>query len=558
MKLSNDMKGISLTVLVPLSAILLSSQPAFEDIAAQSGTAFRNEPSQTPQKYLPETMVGGVALFDYNSDGLLDLFFVNGAALTDPMPEGQQPTKSEPQYWNRLYRQKRDGSFTDVTAEAGVAGYLYGQGVAAGDYDNDGHPDLYVTNFGRNILYRNNGDGTFADVTEQAGVVGGGWSTGALFVDYDADGFLDLAVARYLDWDFTTNRWCGERKEGYRAYCHPNEFGPATHLLFHNNGDGTFTDVSRSSGFGRHLGKGLGVAFNDFDRDGRPDIFVANDSFPQQLFRNLGDGTFEETALVVGVGFDEDGKTFAGMGIDFLDYDNDGWADVFVNALARQKYALYRNHGGIFDYVSGPAGVAAATQTHSGWGTKWIDYDNDGWKDIFVAQGHVMDNIALTQADVRYREPFLLMRNIQGKFTDVSNQGGPDFQVERAARGAAFGDLNNDGFVDIVVNCNAEPAVILRNTGNGNHWLMIDTVGTVSNRDGIGAQIRLVAESGAEQFGLVSTAGSYLSASDKRVHFGLGTATKAKLLEITWPSAVVQRIENVSANQMLTVTEPKP
>jgi hypothetical protein len=552
------MKGISLTVLVPLSAILLSSQPAFEDIAAQSGTAFRNEPSQTPQKYLPETMVGGVALFDYNSDGLLDLFFVNGAALTDPMPEGQQPAKSEPQYWNRLYRQKRDGSFTDVTAEAGVAGYLYGQGVAVGDYDNDGHPDLYVTNFGRNILYRNNGDGTFEDATAQAGVAGGGWSTGAMFVDYDADGFLDLAAARYLDWDFTTNRWCGERKEGYRAYCHPNEFGPATHLLFHNNGDGTFTDVSRSSGFGRHPGKGLGVAFNDFDRDGRPDIFVANDSFPQQLFRNLGDGTFEETALVVGVGFDEDGKTFAGMGIDFLDYDNDGWADVFVNALARQKYALYRNHGGIFDYVSGPAGVAAATQTHSGWGTKWIDYDNDGWKDIFVAQGHVMDNVALTQPGVRYREPFLLMRNIQGKFTDVSKQGGPAFQVERAARGAAFGDLNNDGFVDIVVNCNAEPAVTLRNTGNGNSWLMIDTVGTVSNRAGIGAQIRLVAESGAEQFGLVSTAGSYLSASDKRVHFGLGTATKAKLLEITWPSAVVQRIENVSANQMLTVTEPKP
>jgi hypothetical protein len=552
------MKGISLTVLVPLSAFLLSSQPAFEDIAAQSGAAFRNEPSQTPQKYLPETMVGGVALFDYNSDGLLDLFFVNGAALTDPMPEGQQPTKSEPQYWNRLYRQKRDGSFTDVTAEAGVAGYLYGQGVAVGDYDNDGHPDLYVTNFGRNILYRNNGDGTFEDATAQAGVAGGGWSTGAMFVDYDADGFLDLAVARYLDWDFTTNRWCGERKEGYRAYCHPNEFGPVTHLLFHNNGDGTFADVSRSSGFGRHPGKGLGVAFNDFDRDGRPDIFVANDSFPQQLFRNLGDGAFEEKALVVGVGFDEDGRTFAGMGIDFVDYDNDGWPDVFVNALARQKYALYRNHGGIFDYVSGPTGVASATQTHSGWGTKLIDYDNDGWKDIFVAQGHVMDNVALTQPDVRYREPFLLMRNIQGTFTDVSKQGGPDFQVERAARGAAFGDLNNDGFVDIVVNCNAEPAVILRNMGNGNHWLMIDTVGTVSNRDGIGAQIRLVAESGAEQFGLVSTAGSYLSASDKRVHFGLGAETKAKLVEITWPSGVVQRIENVSANQMLIVTEPKP
>ena len=504
-------------------------------------------------------MVGGVAMLDYNKDGHLDLFFVNGAALADPMTAGQQPDKRDPRFWNRLYRNNGDGTFTDVTESAGVRGHSYGMGVAVADYDNDGWPDLYVTNVGRNILYHNNGDGTFTDVTEKAGVAGGGWSTGAAFVDYDRDGRLDLIVARYLEWDFSSNVWCGEHRPGYRAYCHPDQFKPTTHLVYHNNGDGTFTDVSKKCGIGSAPGKGLGIAINDFDRDGWPDILIANDSFPQQLFRNNHDGAFTESALAVGLAYDDDGKTFAGMGIDFADYDNDGWPDVFINALANQRYALFRNEKGhSFDYVTGPSGLARFTMLHSGWGARFIDYDNDGWKDLFVGQGHVMDNVELTEPSVKYREPLLLLRNQAGKFDNVSAQSGAPFQQLLAARGVAFGDLNNDGFVDIAINCNDGPALVLLNQGgNGNHWLLVNTVGSASNREGIGASLRLVTESGLEQHGYVSTAGSYLSASDKRVHFGLGRDRLVRLLEIIWPGGTVQRLEKIPADQILTVQEPK-
>ena len=504
-------------------------------------------------------MVGGVAMLDYNKDGHLDLYFVNGAALADPMTAGQQPDKRDPRFWNRLYRNNGNGTFTDVTEAAGVRGHSYGMGVAVGDYDNDGWPDLYVTNIGRNILYHNNGNGTFTDVTEKAGVVGGGWSAGAAFVDYDGDGRLDLIVTRYLDWDFSGNIWCGEHKPGYRAYCHPDQFKPSSHLVYHNNGDGTFTDVSKKCGVGSVPGKGLGIAINDFDRDGWPDILVANDSFPQQLFRNNHDGTFTESALPLGLAYDDDGKTFAGMGNDFADYDNDGWPDVFINALANQRYALFRNEKGhSFDYVAGPSGVARISMLHSGWGARFMDYDNDGWKDLFVGQGHVMDNVELTQPSVKYREPLLLMRNRAGQFDNVSAQSGAPFRQPLAARGAAFGDLNNDGFVDIAINCNDGSALVLINQGgNGNHWLLVNTVGSVSNRDGIGARLRLVSESGLEQYGYVSTAGSYLSASDKRVHFGLGGDRMVRLLEIIWPGGTVQRLEKVPADQVLTVQEPK-
>jgi hypothetical protein len=520
---------------------------------------FVNQASHTSQKYLPESMVGGVAMLDYNKDGYLDLFFVNGAALADPMTAGQQPDKRDPRFWNRLYRNNGDGTFTDVTEAAGVRGHSYGMGVAVGDYDNDGWPDLYVTNVGRNILYHNNGDGTFTDVTEKAGVAGGGWSAGAAFVDYDRDGRLDLIVTRYLEWDFSSNVWCGEHRPGYRSYCHPDQFKPITHLVYHNNGDGTFTDVSKKCGIGSAPGKGLGIAINDFDRDGWPDILVANDSFPQQLFRNNHDGTFSESALALSLAYDDDGKTFAGMGVDFADYDNDGWPDVFINALANQRYALFRNaKGHSFDYVTGPSGVARITMLHSGWGARFIDYDNDGWKDLFVGQGHVMDNVELTEPSVKYREPLLLMRNRAGKFDNVSAQSGAPFQQPLAARGAAFGDLNNDGFVDIAINCNDGPALVLLNQGgNGNHWLLVNTIGSVSNRDGIGASLRLVSESGLEQYGYVSTAGSYLSASDKRVHFGLGQDRMVRFLEIIWPAGTVQRLEKIPADQILTVQEPK-
>jgi hypothetical protein len=531
-------------------------RPVFIDVTTRSGIDFKCEASPTSRKYLIETMVGGVAAFDYDGDGFQDLYFVNGAALKDPMPAGKKPDKSDPRYWNRLYRNNGDGTFTDVTERAGVKGHSYGMGVVAADYDNDGHPDLYVTNYGANILYRNNGDGTFSDVTQKAGVAGGGWSAGAAFVDFNRDGFLDLIVARYVEWSFAMDIHCGQRRPGYRAYCHPDQFEPITHLAYRNNGDGTFTDVSKESGIAGSPGKGLGIAIHDFNRDGWPDVLIANDSFPQQLFRN-DKGTFTEVALTLGIAYDEDGRVFAGMGVDFADYDNDGWPDAFINALALQKYALFRNHEGMFEYVSGPSGVAAITMLHSGWGTAFVDYDNDGWKDLFVAQGHVMDNIELTQPSIRYLERLLLMRNVKGKFVDVSAESGEPFRVPLAARGAAFGDWNNDGFLDAAILSNNQKALILQNSGQGaSHWLKLHTTGVESNRDGIGAKIRVVSASGIEQHAMVSPAGSYLSSNDRRVHFGLGGDATARLVEIVWPSGIVQRLEDIKADRILFVREP--
>jgi enediyne biosynthesis protein E4 len=553
-----DRRSFLSTLFAPLLAPTARPHRGFENVASRAGVRFRHQAGKTSQKYLPETMGAGVAMFDYNNDGLLDLFFVNGAALKDPMPAGAEPDKSDSRYWNRLYRNNGDGTFTDVTERAGLQGEGYGMGVAAGDFNNDGWPDLYVTNFGRNILYRNNGDGTFTDVTETAGVAGSGWSVSACFVDYDRDGRLDLIVTRYLDWDFSRNIYCGEKRPGYRAYCHPNEFKPAGSLVFHNNGDGTFTDVSSASRLGAVPTKGLGIAVNDFDRDGWPDIAIANDSFPEQLFRNNRDGTFTEIAQQLGMAFDDDGKTFAGMGIDFGDYLNDGWPALFIDALTSQRYALYQNlKGASFEYVSADAGISRASASHSGWGAKFIDYDNDGWKDLFIAQGHVMDNIELTQPAARYLEPMLLLRNRKGVLEDVSSACGEPFRMPLAARGAAFGDLNNDGSIDIAVNCNNGPAIVLMNRGgDGNHWLLVNTVGTRSNRDGLGASIRLISAAGEEQHGFVSVAGSYASSSDKRVHFGLGPSSEIRLLEITWPSGTVQRLQNVKADQVLTLREP--
>ena len=333
------------------------------------------------------------------------------------------------------------------------------------------------------------------------------------------------------------NIWCGPREPGYRGYCHPESFRKATHLVYHNNRDGTFTDVSKECGIGAVPGYGLGISFNDYDRDGRPDILIANDNVPEQLFHNLGDGKFAEVALKLGLAYDDDGRTFSGMGVDFNDYDNDGWPDVVIGTLAREKYALFHNRKGTFEYASERSGVARITALHSGWGLKLVDYDNDGWKDLFVAQGHVMDNIGLSSPSLRYLEPMLLLRNNRGTFEDVTSQSGEALPKPRASRGVAFGDLDNDGFIDVAVNCLNGPAVILHNGGeNGNHWLLVNTVGTTSNRDGIGARIRVVGESGFEQFGIVSTAGSYQSANDKRVHFGLGADKRAKLVEIIWPS----------------------
>lgn len=529
----------------------------FADATERSKIGFIHRSSATSRKYLIESMSGGAAVFDYNGDGLLDIFLVNGALLKDPMPSGARPDKSDPRFWNRLYRNNGDGTYTDVTIQAGVRGSSYDMGAAVGDYDNDGRPDLYVTGLDHNNLYHNNGDGTFTDVTQAAGVAGSGWSAGALFIDYDRDGKLDLFVSRYLQWTFSLDIWCGEHTPEARAYCHPDQFQAVTDLLFHNEGHGRFADVSERSNVSKYPGKGLGVAMNDFDRDGWPDIFVANDSEPQQLFRNRHDGTFEDVALDRGAAYDVDGHRFSGMGTDFADYDNDGWPDLFANALASERYALFHNLRGSFEYVSDSSGVGTASMFHSGWGAQFIDYDNDGWKDLFVGQGHVMDNIALTHPNLRYREGALLLHNNKGKFVDVSTQAGPAVVTPRAARGAAFGDVNNDGWVDAVINGNNEKPVILENqrTGGG-HWLIVNTIGSSSNRDGIGASLTLVSASGFKQFATVTTAGSYLSASDKRVHFGLGTDRMVKVLEINWPSGKTQRIENIPADQILQVTEP--
>jgi hypothetical protein len=505
-------------------------------------------------------MGGGVALFDYDNDGRLDIFFTNGALLSDPMPEGKLPDKSDKKFWNRLYHQNADGTFTDVTERAGLTGVpqgYYSMGVAVGDYDNDGFEDLYVTGFGGNVLYHNNGNGTFTDVTEKAGVKGGGWSASTGFFDYDNDGRLDLFVTRYLDWTLKTNRYCGERPpNGVRSYCHPDNYEGVTNILYHNNGDGTFTDVSQKAGVANPRGKSLGVSFADYDGDGFSDIFVANDSVQCFLYHNNGNGTFTEVGLLAGVGYNEDGKTFAGMGIDFSDYDNDGPPDIVVTDLSNERYMLFRNEGtGTFRDVTNLSGIGGATLTFSGWSTHFFDYDNDGWKDLFVAQAHVMDTIQVTSPNLRYMEPPLLLRNTAGHFARVI--AGEVFQQNWAGRGAAFGDIDNDGDVDVVVSNLGQEAYILRNDGgNKNNWIGIQTVGTKSNRDGIGARIKVVSPSGLTQYFTVNTATGYQSASDKRVIAGLGKDSLAKLIEIRWPSGIVQRLEDVKARQYIKAVEP--
>ncbi len=532
------------------------SLPEYVDITQGAGIHFRHNASQTSQKYLIETMGSGVAWIDYDGDGFLDLFFVNGAALQDPHPVGTVPDKTDSRYWNRLYRNNGDESFEDVTEASGLRGEGYGMGVAVGDYDNDGRPDLYITNYGSNELYHNQGGRTFINVTKHANVEAGGWSVGAAFADYDRDGNLDLMIARYLDWAFDNNPWCGPQQGTRRGYCHPNAFHSVPHLLYRNQGDGKFLDVSASSGIASQPGKGLGVTFNDYDVDGWPDIFVANDSVAQQLFHNNENGSFTERALEEGVAYNSHGRAFAGMGADFNDYNNDGWPDIFVNSLSLEGYVLFQNNGGHFEDKSDSTGISGLSRPFSGWGTKFIDYDNDKWKDIFVAQGHVMDTISIDFPQISYEQRLMMMKNNGRQFEDVSDYCGPAFKLPRAARGAAFGDFNNDGYLDVAVNQNDGPALLLRNAGNGARWIVIQAVGATSNRGGIGARIRIVTDSGVEQFGVVSTASSYLSASDKRVHFGLGNDRSIKELEIRWPSGAVQHMTDLETNQVLTVEEP--
>lgn len=527
----------------------------FDDITVPLGINFEYIASHTSKKYLIETMGSGVALFDYDNDGRLDIFVVNGAPLSDPTPKGTTPQKAGPRDWNRLYHQKSDGTFEDATEKAGLQGVGYGMGVAVGDYDNDGYEDLYVTAYGGNRLYHNNGDGTFTDVTEKAGVAGSGWSTSAAWVDLDGDGLLDLVVLRYLQWDFD-DIWCGERKEGYRAYCHPDSFHAITPLVYHNDGKGRFTEIAEKTGLAIP-GKGLGIAFADYDRDGRLDIFVANDSMPEFLYHNKGDGRFEEVALESGAALSGEGHSYAGMGVDFADYNNDGWPDLVVTDLASQMYALYRNNGdGTFTYDSYPSGVGRMTMKHSGWGVRFLDYDNDGWKDLLITQGHDLDTIQLTFPDLRYKETMLLARNTGKGFVDVSAEAGEVFQRPWVGRGLSIGDIDNDGRLDAVVTTNDGTLHVLHNsTQTQNHWLTLELVGHRSNRDAIGAEVKVVTASGS-QWAMVTTAGSYLSSSDKRVHFGLGSEPMARTIEIRWPSGIRQTLKDTRGDQILQVQEP--
>ena len=524
----------------------VATKPLFNvDLAKGINFVLRNSP--TPRKYLIETMPGGVALLDYNNDGLLDVFLVNAGRVPDPMRSPVNFDRHNPAYWNRLYRQNKDGTFTDVTAQAGLqsAGDAnYGMGVAVGDYDNDGFPDIYVTNFGKNTLYHNNGNATFTDVTAKAGVAAGGWSASAGFFDYDNDGNLDLFVTRYLDWTSEKSKTCGRVADP--MYCPPGEFPPTTNVLYHNRGDGTFEDVSASSGIFAKKGHGLGVAFADYDGDGFTDIFVANDATEQFLFHNNGNGTFTEVALDSGAALTSSGKMPSGMGVAFQDYDNDGLPDLLVTQLPHEPYVVLHNDGkGSFSAQELETGFGAISGRSSGWGVGLEDFDNDGWKDAFVAQGHVFDNVEIYDSSLRYRDVPLLALNRGGHF----EKGDVGSDQPTAGRGAAFGDLNNDGWIDVVTTSLGERPQFYLNRGGKLHWLTITLRGKRSNRDGFGARVRV---NGQTRF--ATTAGSYLSSNDKRLHFGLGNAERADV-EIKWPSGIHQVLRDVKADQFITIEE---
>ncbi|HTS37513.1 MAG TPA: CRTAC1 family protein [Candidatus Solibacter sp.] len=528
----------------------------FENKIATSKITFRLKNSVSPQRYTFETMTGGVALFDYNNDGLLDIFFTNGAAI--PSLE-----KTGPAYWNRLFRNNGDGTFTDVTEKAGLQGSGYSMGAAAGDFDNDGFVDLYVTGVNRNQLFHNNGDGTFTDVTAKAGVgglvpgLGKAWSVAAGWFDYNNDGLLDLFVVNYLNYRIGTAKLCVQ--QGHPAYCSPVDFLGTPNILYRNNGDGTFTDVSEQSHISQYVGKGMGLAFADYDNDGFVDIFVSNDTFENYLFHNKGNGTFQNVALAAGVAYNSYGNAVAGMGADFRDIDNDGKPDIFETAMVSEGFPLYRNLGdGQFQDVDGPSGLSALLSRSTGWGTGVFDFDNDGNKDLFMADSDILDN-AMELAHRPFALPDRVFRNLGNlKFDDVSSKAGASFQIAAPHRGAAFGDLNNDGRIDAVVNVlNDAPEIWMNSSATQNHWIILKLVGTKSNRDGLGTRVRITTAEGA-QFNAATTAVGYNSSSDKRVHFGLGSATSINSIELNWPSGTKQVLKGVKADQILTITETAP
>jgi enediyne biosynthesis protein E4 len=534
--------------IVLLSLLPHNGQVSFKDITQSAKIAFKHENGASADKLMIETFGSGVAWFDYDNDGFLDLFFSNGANLHD----------GKPSPGNSLLHNTGKGTFADVTQKAGLAGNGgFSTGVAVGDYDNDGFLDLYVAGYGANALYRNNGNGTFTDVTAKAGVKGGGWSSSAGFFDYDRDGDLDLYVVRYLDYDVKENTYCGYQKPGYRMYCDPRGFDGVADLLYQNNGDGTFTDVSKKAGIANPAGKGLGVAFGDFDNDGWSDIFVANDLVRNFLYRNNGDGTFADITYSAGVGYDPNGNPRAGMGTEFADFDGDGLLDIFVTNFSMELNALFRNHGDLtFEEVTEQAGLGSGFLP-LGFGNKLFDFDNDGDLDIYVANGHVIDNIELYNPQLSYMQTDLLYANEKGKFHDVSAESGPAFQIKHVGRGAATGDFDNDGDLDIIVSNSGQPPILMRNDGgNRNHWIAIKAHGRESNSFGVGARVKIDA-GGKTQIKEIYSAGSYLSASDMRLYFGLGGETKIKKLEIQWPSGKKQTLTDVAADQSLSLDESK-
>ncbi len=524
-------------------------RPHFKNIAPQSKFSYVTNNDLSPRKYFVQPIAGGVAIFDFDNDGKMDIFFTNGAKL----PELKKTT---PAFYNCLLRNRGDGTFEDVTKKAGLAGEAlgYSTGVAVGDYDNDGHADLFIASAGRNTLYHNNGNGTFTDVTQQSGIgakPAGTLSIGAAWFDYDNDGLLDLLVSNYTLWTPQTDKRCSAA--GVEYYCDPRLFyQPVPHRLYHNLGNGKFEDVTEKSGFGAAPGKGMGISIADFNDDGWQDVFIANDTEANSLFINKGNGTFEDQGLQLGVAYDETAKAVSSMGSDAKDYNNDGKVDIFYNNLMGQIWALFQNSGDFFRYVSPQTKIKQFSGPFSGWSAAFIDYDNDGWKDLYSANGDVDNNKPGS------RQHDTLFRNLDGKqFDDVSDEMEKDFLRPGYQRGAAFGDLNNDGFEDIVVtSLNQTPRILMNSAGNGNHWLALELIGRQSNRDAIGAKVKLTTASGRVLYNHVSVSVGFISSSDKRVFFGLGAEKQVSSIEIRWPRGTVQQLTNVAADHFMKVEEP--
>jgi enediyne biosynthesis protein E4 len=539
-----------LKLLLPLLCLCgasVNAQFHFTEVTTQAGIHFQHTNGRSGERYFIETLGSGAAWFDYDGDGDADIYFVNGADL--PGMESEIPPA------NALYRNNGDGTFTDITAEAGVGDRSYGFGCCVGDYDNDGFKDLYVTNFGSNILYRNNGDGTFTDVTAEAGVGDERWGTSAAFADYDNDGDLDLFVANYVDYQLENHSVC--HRGGLPVYCPPADFEGAPDLLYRNDGDGTFTDVTAEAGVYNPSSKGLGVVWGDYDNDGDSDLFVANDTTPDMLYRNNGDGTFTDIALFVGVALGGKGVALGGMGANFGDYDNDGWLDVVVTNFQGDPNSLYRNDtDGTFADATYASGIGGASLPYVGWGVDFVDLDNDGYQDIFVANGHIYDNVEAFDPGYTYAQRNRVFRNRRdGTFDEISDGGGPGLHLNRVSRGAAFADYDNDGDIDILITHLNQPPELLRNESTSpNHWLILELIGVKSNRDGIGARVKVVT-GGIVQIREVKSGSSYLCQSDMRLHFGLGKASVAELVEIRWHSGLVERFEGIAANRFLRVRE---